>query len=116
MNTLNNHVQLVGNLGQDPELQTTKNGKEYLRLSLATSSSYIDQSGEWKTDTQWHRLIAWGKLAVKMQRILQKGAKIMVNGKLDYSRYTDKNGVEKQSTQIVISQFMEMNQAVKETA
>lgn len=110
MNQLVNYVQLIGNLGQEPELQTTQNENTLLKLSLATNENYMDKSGNWQSKTDWHNLICWGKLAERMSKSLQKGDQILVRGKLQHRKYEDSNGQTRYFTQINVSSFMRMKQ------
>ncbi len=107
MKQLVNRVQLIGNLGKDPELTQTATGKQLLRVSLATNESYKDAKGEFVTNTTWHNLIAWGPLAERMAKRLSKGEKIAVAGKLNHRQYDDKNGERKYMTEIVVQDFMD---------
>lgn len=100
MYNLKNKVQLIGNLGQDPEVKETANGKKYAKFSLATSETYKNQSGEKVTDTQWHNVILWGKTAEIAEKYLQKGSQCAIEGKLVYSNYEDEKGVKKYYTQV----------------
>jgi single-strand DNA-binding protein len=97
MNAMKNKVQLIGHLGQLPEIKTIADGKKVAHLNLATSESYKNAKGEKVTDTQWHNIIAWGKLAEIAEKYLQKGTEIAVEGKLITRNYTDKQGIKRQS-------------------
>ncbi len=100
MNTLKNKVQLIGNLGQDPEIKETANGKKYAKFSLATNEIYKNQAGEKITETQWHNIILWGKIAEIAEKYLKKGSECAVEGKLVHNSYDDKDGNKKYYTQI----------------
>ncbi len=100
MYTLKNNVQLIGHLGQDPEIKETSKGKKYAKFSLATSETYKNQSGEKVTDTQWHNIIFWGKTAEIAEQYLHKGSQCAVQGKLVHSAYDDQDGNKKYYTQI----------------
>lgn len=100
MYNLKNKVQLIGNLGQDPEVKETANGKKYAKFSLATSETYKNPAGEKVTDTQWHNVILWGKTAEIAEKYLQKGAQCAIEGKIVYSNYEDEKGNKKYYTQI----------------
>ncbi|HWY35808.1 MAG TPA: single-stranded DNA-binding protein, partial [Nitrosopumilaceae archaeon] len=82
MSTIRNKVILIGNLGSDPEIKSLENDKKYARISLATHEAYKNQQGERVTDTTWHTLIAWGKLAEVSERFLKKGVEICAEGKI----------------------------------
>jgi len=113
MNSIRNQVQLIGNLGKDPEIKTFENDKKMVRFTIATNESYKDQNGEKKTITQWHNVIAWGKLAENIHLMTQKGSELAIQGKLTYRPYTDKDGAEKYVTEIVAQEFFKIGK--KET-
>jgi len=106
MNTLRNKVQLIGNLGQNPEIRTLENGKSVAKLSLATTESYRDAQGKKVTDTQWHNLSAWGNLAKIAEKYLVKGSEIAIEGRLMHRTYEDKDGVKRYFTEIVVSELV----------
>ncbi len=105
MSTVRNRVQLIGNLGKNPELRTTQTGRKWLSVSFATNESYKNSKGEWVTQTQWHNLVAWGKMAEEMEQKLTKGLEISVEGKLQYREYTDKEGNKRNITEIQIMEW-----------
>lgn len=106
MKSLRNSVQLIGNLGMDPEVKEVSNGSKMARFSLATSETYHKQNGEKVTDTQWHNLIIWGKLADVAEKYLKKGKQIAVEGKLETTSYDDKNGNRRYYTQIKVNDLV----------
>lgn len=106
MNTLRNKVQLIGNLGQNPEIRTFDNGKALARFSLATTDSYYDSNGKKITETQWHNLVAWGNLAKIAEKYLIKGSEIAVEGKLTHKSYDDKEGKKCYFTEVVVSDLV----------
>ena len=105
MSTFNNEVQLVGNAGADVELMTTKSGISLVKFSLATNEYYNTSKGEKVKETQWHRIVAWGKTAELMAKIISKGDQILIKGKLTYSSYEYKEGVTKYMTEIKTREF-----------
>ena len=109
MNTLKNSVQLIGNLGNAPEIKNLESGKTLAKFTLATSESYKDKSGEKVENTQWHKLVAWGNMAKIAEQYLDKGSKVAVNGKLVYRSYEDKEGITKYITEIVVNEFLMMD-------
>lgn len=109
MNSMKNKVQLIGHLGGNPEVKTFDNGNKVARISLATSDTYTNNKGERVTDTEWHNVVAWGKTADIAEKYLQKGAEVMVEGKLTYRDYTAKDGSKKYITEIVVSSLMMMD-------
>jgi len=105
MTTLKNKVQLVGNLGMDPELRTTETGRKMARMSIATNESYKNAKGEWVKETQWHNLIAWGKTAEAVESKLHKGSEVMIEGKLVHREYLDKTGQKKYITEVQVNEM-----------
>lgn len=105
MNKLNNTVRLIGNLGYDPEVREVAKGRKVARISVATHESYTNQEGEKVTDTQWHTVVAWGRTAEMVQRLLRKGAPIALEGRLVHRSYTGKEGIKRYVTEIVLSDF-----------
>jgi single-strand DNA-binding protein len=106
MYALKNKVQLIGNLGSKPEIKNLDSGKKVATLSLATSESYRNASGEKVTETQWHRLIVWGKLADVAEKYLDKGKEIAIEGKLINRSYTDKSGSKKYVTEVQVNELL----------
>ncbi|MBN9352346.1 MAG: single-stranded DNA-binding protein [Chitinophagaceae bacterium] len=106
MNALKNKVQLIGNIGKTPEIRTTGTGKKMAKFSLATNETYRNASGEKITETQWHNIIAWGKIAEIAEQMLDKGKEVAIEGKLVNNVYTDKNGVKKYFTQVQANQLL----------
>jgi single-strand DNA-binding protein len=102
-----NKVILVGNLGKDPEVRHTQDGRAIVNLSVATSENWRDkQSGERKERTEWHRVVIFNEnLAKVAEQYLKKGAKVYLEGQLQTRKYTDKDGVEKYSTEVVLQQY-----------
>jgi len=95
-----NKVILVGNLGRDPEMRYLPSGEAVANLAIATSEKYKDKSGEMQEHTEWHRVSFFGKIAEVCGQYLTKGSQIYVEGGLRTRKYTDKDGVEKYSTEI----------------
>ncbi len=95
-----NKVILVGNLGRDAELRYTPGGAAVATLNLATTEVFKDREGQKKEDTQWHRVILWGKTAESLQDYLVKGKQIYVEGKLQTRKWKDKDGNDKYTTEV----------------
>jgi len=108
MYALRNRVQLIGNLGAAPEIKTLKEGKKMARFSVATNESYRNAKGEKITETQWHNLVAWGKVAEIAEKYLTKGKEVVVEGKLITRNYNDKEGNKKSITEIEVSDLLLM--------
>jgi single-strand DNA-binding protein len=106
MYAIRNKVQLIGNLGQLPEIRTTENGKKLARFSIATNDTYRNANGEKVSETLWHNVIAWGKLADIAEKYLTKGREVAVVGKLVHRNYTDKNGVKRNVTEVVLNEML----------
>lgn len=108
MKTLKNYVQLIGNLGQDVELREFDNGNIKANFSIATSEHYTNKDGDKKEITQWHNVIAWGKLATRVTDSIGKGDEVLIQGKLTHRKYDDNNGNTKYFTEVVVSEFMKI--------
>lgn len=102
-----NKVILIGNLGRDPEIRSTQDGREIANITIATSESWKDKNtGERKEKTEWHRVVIFNENLVKVVKsYLKKGAKVYIEGALQTRKYTDKDGAEKYSTEIVLQGF-----------
>ena len=95
---------LIGNLGKAPEVRRLENGNTVAKFSIATNESWKDKSGEWQTQTEWHDIVVWGKLAEKAET-LDKGATLYVEGKLTHRTWDDKEGSKRKTTEVVASYF-----------
>lgn len=102
-----NKVILVGNLGRDPEIRATQDGREIATLNIATSESWKDRnSGERKEKTEWHRVVIFNENLVRIAKeYLRKGSKVYLEGQLQTRKWTDKDGIEKYSTEVVLQNF-----------
>jgi len=105
MNSILNQVQLLGHLGQTPELKTFSGDKKLVRFSIATNESYRNAAGDKIENTQWHNILAWGKLAESIERIATKGNKVAIKGKLQHSQY-EKDGETRYRTEVVAQEFL----------
>lgn len=103
---MKNKVQLIGNLGQNPEVKELNDGKKMARFSLATNETYRNKSGEKVTDTQWHNMIAWGKTAEIVGKYLKKGSEVAIEGKIVNRNYTDKEGQKKYISEIQVNEVL----------
>lgn len=103
MNTLKNRVQLIGNVGNDPEIKNLDGGKKLASLSIATNESYTNDKGEKVEQTEWHRVTAWGKTAEIIEKYVTKGKEVAIEGKLSHRSYDDKNGEKRYITEVVVS-------------
>ena len=105
MSTIKNRVILIGNVGNKTALKTLESGKAVTRIALATNDSYKDGKGQRINETQWHNLVIWGKQAEQAEKHLNKGTEVAVEGKLINRNYTDKDGIKRYFTEIVVSKF-----------
>jgi single-strand DNA-binding protein len=105
--TMLNKIMLIGNLGRDPELNVTAEGTPVTKFSLAVSRNYTTKSGERKEETEWFNIVAWEKLAETCERYLHKGSKVYIEGRLTQRKYTDREGVQRTSVDVIASN-MEM--------
>lgn len=106
MNTLRNKVQLIGNLGNNPEIVNLESGKKIAKFSIATNEIYKNAEGEKVQDTQWHNIVAWGKTAEIIEKYVMKGNEIAVEGKLTNRSYDDKEGNKRYITEVVASEIL----------
>ena len=106
MNALRNRVQLIGHLGQDPEVKQTKNGRTLARFSLATTEIYKNSQGERQEETQWHPIVVWGERAEIAGKYLRKGKEVALEGKLVHRTYDDADGNKKYITEVVVKEFL----------
>lgn len=106
MNTLKNRVQLIGNLGNNPEVINTESGKKLAKFSLATNEIFKNSQGEKTTETQWHNIIAWNKTAEIVEKFATQGKKIAVTGKLTNRSYEDSKGQKRYITEVVAQEIL----------
>jgi len=109
MSSLRNSVQLIGHLGKNPEVKQLESGRFVAKVSVATNDIYKNSKGEKVIETQWHNLVAWGKQAENMQKILKKGDEVAIQGKLTHRSYEDKEGITRYVTEIVINEFVKLS-------
>lgn len=106
MSTLKNRVQLIGNVGGEPIITKLESGKKVARFSMATNESYKNGKGEKQTDTNWHNIVAWGKTADIIEKYVDKGKEIAINGKLTIRTYDDKGGVKRYVNEVVANEIL----------
>ncbi|MEC7781879.1 MAG: single-stranded DNA-binding protein [Bacteroidota bacterium] len=106
MSTLRNKVQLIGNLGNDPEIVNLDSGKKLAKFSIATNETYKNNKGERVTDTQWHNVVAWGKTAEVIENYVTKGKEVAIEGKLTSRSYETKQGEKRYLTEIVCNELL----------
>lgn len=101
-----NRVCLLGNVGKNPEIRTSADGKKVASFSLATSETYKDKSGERQTKTEWHNVVVFNSgLSELVERYVSKGSKVFVEGALQTRKYKDKSGIDRQTTEVVLSGY-----------
>ncbi|MBO9484326.1 single-stranded DNA-binding protein [Salinisphaera sp. G21_0] len=100
-----NKVILIGNIGQDPDIRFTPDGKAIANLSLATSESWKDQAGNKQEKTEWHRIAVFGKLAEIVQQYVTKGSKLYIEGKLQTRKYQAQDGSDRYTTEVIVDSF-----------
>ena len=110
-----NKVILVGNLGADPEMRYTASGTAVCKFSLATSRKFTGKDGQKQEKTEWHRIVAWGKLAEICGQYLSKGKQVMIEGRIEYGSY-EKDGVKHYTTDIVAENMHDAGQRPAATA
>jgi len=106
MNALKNRVQLIGNLGTTPEIITLESGKKLAKFAIATNETYKNARGEKVTDTQWHNVVAWNKTAEIIEKYLEKGKEVMIEGKLTSRSFEDKEGNKRYVTEVVCNELL----------
>ena len=101
-----NKVTLIGNLGRDPELRYTANGQPVVNFTLATNEAWTNKNGEREERTEWHRIVAWGKLAEICGEHLAKGRQVYVEGRLQTREWEDREGTKRRTTEITAQQVL----------
>ena len=102
---MKNTVHLIGRVGGDPELKDLGNGSKVCNVTLATSETWTNKKGEKETDTQWHSLKIWNQAGEVAAKFVKKGDLFACDGKIKYRKYTDGNGIERYSTEIVVTEI-----------
>lgn len=111
MNTMKNRVQLIGHVGNDPEVKSFEGGK-VANVNIATNETYTNKKGEKVEQTEWHRIVAWDKNADIIEKFVTKGKEIAIEGKLSTRSYDDKDGNKRYITEVVVSDIMLMGKNV----
>jgi single-strand DNA-binding protein len=106
MYALKNKVQLIGHVGQKPQVRNFEGDKKMVRFSVATNETYRNAQGAKVTDTQWHTLVAFGKVADIAEKYLDKGSEVALEGKLVNRNYTDKEGIKRYVTEVQVSELL----------
>lgn len=106
MNNLKNKVQLIGNLGNEPEVKNLENNRKVANFSIAVNEPYKNAQGEKVENTNWFNVTAWGKTAELVEKLLVKGSEVAIEGKLSTRTYEDKDGVKRYVTDITLNEFL----------
>lgn len=103
---MKNRVQLIGHVGQEPEVKTVNGDRKVANITIATNDYYYNEKGDKVEQTEWHRVIAWGKTAELIEKYVVKGKEIGIEGKLTHRSYDDKEGNKKYVTEIVANEVL----------
>ena len=103
---MKNTVQLIGHVGQDPEVKSLEGGKKLANISIATNEVYYKENGDKVEKTEWHRVTAWGKTAEIIEKYVTKGKEIAIEGKLTHRSYDDKDDVKRFITEVVANEVL----------
>ncbi|WP_445731489.1 single-stranded DNA-binding protein [Mariniflexile sp.] len=106
MSTLKNKVQLIGNVGNEPEIMNLDSGKKVAKFSIATNEFYKNSNGEKEQNTQWHNVVAWGKIAEIIEEYVGKGKEVAIEGKLTSRSYETKEGEKRYVTEVVANEIL----------
>jgi single-strand DNA-binding protein len=105
---MKNRVQLIGHVGQDPEIKQLESGR-VANFTIATNESYTNAKGEKVEQTEWHRVSAWGKTVDIIEQFLKKGSHVAIEGKLTHRNYDDKDGIKRYITEVVANEVVVLN-------
>ncbi|WP_163336661.1 single-stranded DNA-binding protein [Desulfopila sp. IMCC35008] len=100
-----NKAILIGNLGADPEMRYTQSGTQVATFNIATTERWKGQDGQMQENTEWHRIVAWAKLADICGQYLQKGSRVYIEGRIQTRKWTDQNGVDRYTTEIIAKEM-----------
>ena len=106
MNAMKNRVQLIGNVGNEPEIKTFDGGKKLANLTIATNDTYRNDKGDKVEQTEWHKVTAWGKTADIIEKYVTKGKEVAIEGKLTHRSYEDKNGEKRYITEVIVNEIL----------
>ena len=106
MNAMKNTVQLIGNVGNDPEIKNLDGGKKVANITMATNEVYYKENGDKVEQTEWHKVVAWGKTAEIIEKYVTKGLQIGIEGKLSHRSYDDKNGEKRYITEVIANEVL----------
>lgn len=103
---MKNSVQLIGHVGQEPEIKNLEGGKKLANFSIATNEVYYRENGDKVEKTEWHRITAWGKTAEIIEKYVAKGKEIAIGGKLSHRSYDDKDGIKRYVTEVIADEVL----------
>lgn len=103
---MRNKVQLIGHVGQEPEIKNLEGGKKVATITIATNDVYYKENGDKVEQTEWHRVKAWGKIAEIVEKYVTKGKQVAIDGKLSHSSYDDKDGNKRYVTDIIANELV----------
>lgn len=106
MNAMKNRVQLIGHVGNEPEIKTFDGGKKLANLTIATNDTYRNDKGDKVEQTEWHKVTAWGKTADIIEKYVTKGKEVAIEGKLTHRSYEDKNGEKRYITEVILNEIL----------
>ncbi len=106
MNAMKNRVQLIGHVGNEPEIKTFDGGKKLANLTIATNDTYRNDKGDKLEQTEWHKVTAWGKTADIIEKYVTKGKEVAIEGKLTHRSYEDKNGEKRYITEVIVNEIL----------
>jgi single-strand DNA-binding protein len=106
MNAMKNKVQLIGFVGQEPEIKSLDGGKKVANITIATNDYYYNDKGDKVEQTEWHRVTAWGKTAEIIEKYVTKGKEVAIDGKLTHRSYEDKDGTKRYITEVVVNDLL----------
>ena len=106
MNAMKNRVQLIGHVGNEPEIKTFDGGKKLANLTIATNDTYRNDKGDKVEQPEWHKVTAWGKTADIIEKYVTKGKEVAIEGKLTHRSYEDKNGEKRYITEVIVNEIL----------
>ena len=106
MNAMKNRVQLIGHVGNEPEIKTFDGGKKLANLTIATNDTYRNDKGDKVEQTEWHKVTAWGKTADIIEKYVTKDKEVAIEGKLTHRSYEDKNGEKRYITEVIVNEIL----------
>jgi len=116
MSALKNSVRLIGHLGDDPKVKQFESGRKVANFSVATNENYLDSNGARKSETTWHKLVAYGSNASVAEKYLHKGSEVAVEGKITNRSYNDKNGEVHNVTEIIVNSLLMLDSKNRQQA